>query len=194
MALIARLELRMFCVAALSVVAACGAAVDPDDFGVDRRAAASSRVAARGAGPPDGSLAALTAEVRQLRVAVEDPLEANPRRKRWACTCRRNRAACSKPINSSTPPAESSILRPRRANGPRGPVGGSARPSNSRAVSPETRAEIDDTIKALQFEQARIDRALAASPKPRKRAVSGRCRSEETRWNELISRLEALAR
>jgi chromosome segregation ATPase len=62
----------MFCVAALSVVAACGAAVDPTisaSTDEPQRARESPRAAPD---LPDGSLAALTAEVRQLRVAVEE--------------------------------------------------------------------------------------------------------------------------
>jgi hypothetical protein len=62
---IARLELRMFCVAALSVVAACGAAVDPT-ISASTDEPQRAREPLRAAPDlPDGSLAALTAEVRQ---------------------------------------------------------------------------------------------------------------------------------
>ena len=192
MARIARLELRMFCVAALSVVAACGAAVDPTisaSTDEPQRARESPRAAPD---LPDGSLAALTAEVRQLRVAVEELARSQSETQALGVylSAQQGRlqqadqqlAAARRELDSATAAGEriEAQLADLSAEQPR-------------AVSPEKRAEIADAIKALQFEQVRIARDLQQA-RSRESDLSQVVRSEETRWNELISRLEALAR
>jgi len=189
---IARLELRMFCVAALSVVAACGAAVDPT-ISASTDEPQGARESPRAAPDlPDGSLAALTAEVRQLRVAVEDLARSQSETQALGVylSAQQGRlqqadqqlAAARRELDSAT--AASQRIEAQLAD---------LSAEQPRTVSPEKRAEIDDAIKALQFEQARIDRDLQQARR-RESDLSEVVRSEETRWNELISRLEALAR
>ena len=61
-----------------------------------------------------------------------------------------------------------------------------------RATSADKRAEIEDAIKAMQYEQTRVDRDLQQA-RSRESQLSQVVQSEETRWNELIARLEKLA-
>lgn len=192
MARIARLELRMFCVAALSVVAACGAPVDPTisaSTDEPQRARESLRAASD---LPDGSLAALTAEVRQLRVAVEELARSQSETQALGVylSAQQGRLqqadqqldAARRELDSATAASQRIGVQLENLSA-----------EQPRTLSPEKRAEIEDAIKALQFEQARVDRDLQQA-RSRESDLSQVVRSEETRWNELISRLEALAR
>ena len=60
-------------------------------------------------------------------------------------------------------------------------------------ASPDRRAQIEDGINGLRAEQARIDLQLQAA-RSRENDLSRVVQSEETRFNELIARLEQLAR
>ena len=62
-----------------------------------------------------------------------------------------------------------------------------------RATSADRRTQIEEAITGLKYEQARLDRELQQA-RSRENELSRAVQSEETRWNELIARLEALAR
>ena len=192
MALIARLELRMFCVAALSVVAACGAAVDPTisaSTDEPQRARESPRAAPD---LPDGSLAALTAEVRQLRVAVEELARSQTETQALGVylSAQQDRlqqadqqlAAARRELDSAA--AAKDDLEAQLAD---------MVAQQSRATSPDVRNELGDAIKGLQFEQGRVEATLHQA-RSRADELSRVVRSEEDRWNDLVGRLEALAR
>ena len=192
MALIARLELRMFCVAALSAVAACGAAVDPTISATadePQRARESPRAAPD---LPDGSLAALTAEVRQLRVAVEELARSQTETQALGVylSAQQDRlqqadqqlAAARRELDSAA--AAKDDLEVQLAD---------MVAQQSRATSPDVRNELGDAIKGLQFEQGRVEATLHQA-RSRADELSRVVRSEEDRWNDLVGRLEALAR
>jgi chromosome segregation ATPase len=60
-------------------------------------------------------------------------------------------------------------------------------------VPQDRRTQIEDAINGFRAEQARIDLELQQS-RSRENDLSRLVQSEETRWNELIARLERLAR
>jgi len=140
----------------------------------------------------DGSLAALTAEVRQLRGAVEDLARSQTRTQALGVylSAQQGRlqqadaqlAAARQELDSATAVRDKieAQLTELLAAQPR-------------ATLPEKRAEIEDAIKGMQSEQVRVDRTLQQAQR-RESDLSEALRSEETRWNELIARLEALAR
>jgi len=188
----ARLELRMFCVAALSVVAACGAAVDPTisaSTDEPQRAREAPRAAAD---LPDGSLAALTAEVRQLRVAVEELARSQTETQALGVYLSAQQgklheadqqlAAVREQLDSSS--AERQNIEERLT---------ALMAEQASTTSSGKRAEIEDAINDFRREQGRLDRQLQQA-RSRESELVQVVRSEETRWNDLIVRLEALAR
>jgi len=186
------LGLRLVCAAALLAVAACGAAVDPataTSAYEPQQARESPREAS--ALPGDGSLAALTAEVRQLRLAVEELarsqsetqalgayLSAQGSRMQLAD---QQLAAVRDQIDSST--AVRQDLETRLAS----------LLADQARTSPDRRAQVEDAVNGLRAEQARIDLQLQEA-RSRENDLSRVAQSEQTRFNELISRLEQLAR
>lgn len=60
-------------------------------------------------------------------------------------------------------------------------------------VPPDRRAQLEDAINGVRSEQTRIDRELQQA-RSRENDLSRVVQSEETRFNELITRLEQLAR
>ena len=174
------------CAAALSALAACGANVDPP--------IAASVDEPRRAAPdlPDGSLGALTAEVRQLRLAVENLARSQTETQALGVylSAQQGRleqadqqlAAARRELDAAT--AARDRIEAQLAD---------LLAEQPRATLPQKRAEIDDAIKAMQSEQGRVDRELQQA-RSRENDLSQALRSEETRWNDLIVRLEALAR
>jgi chromosome segregation ATPase len=181
-----KLGVRLACLVALSAVAGCSADVDP--------AISTSIDEPRRAAPdlPEGSLAALTAEVRQLRLAVENLARSQTETQALGVylSAQQGRlqqadqqlAAARRELDSATAARDriEAQLTDLLAAQPR-------------ATLPEKRAEIDDAIKGMQSQQARVDRELQQA-QSRENDLSQALRSEETRWNDLIARLEALTR
>ena len=135
-------------------------------------------------------MAALTAEVRQLRLAVEELARSQSETQALTVylSAQQSRmqqadqqlAAVREQIDSST--AERQNLETRLTN-----------LSAERArVPPDRRAQIEDAINDLRAEQARIDLQLQQA-RSRENDLSRAVQSEETRFNELIARLEKLA-
>lgn len=183
--------LRLICVAVLSAVAGCAGQDDPT-------------IPALADGPPpvrespndgparaDGSLAALTAEVRQLRLAVEEMARSQSETQALTVylSAQQSRmqqadqqlAAVRREIDSGN--AARQDLEARLTN---------LLAEQSR-VPPDQRAQIEDAINGFRAEQARIDLGLQQA-RSRENDLSRVVQSEETRWNELIARLERLAR
>ena len=156
---VVELGLRLVCAAALSAVAACGAAVDPapaTSADEPQQARGSPREAP--ALPGEASLAALTAEVRQLRLAVEELarsqsetqalgvyLSAQQTRMQQAD---QQLAAVREQIDSSTAVRQDLETRLARML------------ADQARASPDRRAQIEDGVNSLRAEQARIDLQL----------------------------------
>jgi hypothetical protein len=187
-----KLGARWSCAVALTAIAACGGQNEPVTFASPdepQRARESPRDAPSLA---DGSLAALTAEVRQLRLAVEELARSQTQTQALGVylSAQQSRlqqadqqyAVARRELDSATAARDriEAQLTDVLAEAPR-------------ATSAERRAELDQAIEALKFEQARVDRELQQA-RNRENDLSRELQSEETRWNDLILRLEALAR
>jgi len=183
--------LRLIGVAALSAMAGCAGQDDP---AIATRANEPPPVRESPSEAPiqaDGSLAALTAEVRQLRLAVEEMARSQSETQALAVylsaqqsrmqQADRELAAARSEIDSKT--AARQDLEVRLTN---------LLAEQSR-VPPDQRAQIEDAINGFRAEQARIDLELQQA-RGRENDLSRVAQSEETRWNELIARLEKLAR
>lgn len=187
-----KLGVRWSCAVALTALAACGVRNEPAISAAadePRRARESPRDAPAFA---DGSLAALTGEVRQLRLAVEDLarsqtetqalgvyLSAQQTRMQQAD---QQLAVARRELESAT--AARDDVEARLAD---------VLAEQPRATSADRRTQIEEAITGLKYEQARLDRELQQA-RSRENELSRAVQSEETRWNELIARLEALAR
>jgi chromosome segregation ATPase len=187
-----KIVLRPFCVVALSAVAACGASVDSAiaTSADEERARESPREAP--ALPGDGSLAALTAEVRQLRLAVEELARSQSETQALGMylSAQQGRleqadqqlAAVREQIESSS--GERQNIEERLT---------ALLTEQASTTSSAKRADIEGAVNDFRREQGRIDRQLQQA-RSRESELVQELRSEETRWNELIARLEALAR
>jgi len=183
--------LRLICVAVLSAVAACTAEDNPaipalaDQPQPTRESASEAPIRA------DGSLAALTAEVRQLRLAVEELARSQSETQALTVylSAQQTRmeqadqqlAAVRELVASSTAVRQDLETRLARLQ------------ADQARASPDRRAQIEDAINELRSEQARIDLQLQEA-RGRENDLSRTVQSEETRFNELITRLEQLAR
>jgi chromosome segregation ATPase len=140
----------------------------------------------------DGSLGALTAEVRQLRLAVEELARSQTETQALAVylSAQQSRLQqADEQLAGARRDVDSAASARQRIEAELTDL----LAAQSRATSPDKRTEIEDAIKALQFEQTRVDRDLQQA-RNRESELSRVVQSEETRWNELTSRLEALTR
>ena len=132
----------------------------------------------------------MTAEVRQLRLAVEEMARSQSETQALtvylsAQQSRMQQAdqqlvAVRREIDSGT--AARQDIEGRLAN---------LLAEQSR-VPPDQRAQIEDAVNGFRAEQARIDLELQQA-RSRENDLTRVVQSEETRWNELIARLEKLA-
>jgi len=139
----------------------------------------------------DSSLAALTAEVRQLRLAVQDLTRSQSETQALglSLTAQQSRlqdadqrlAALRDEIVSATAVKED--LEARLAD---------LLVRQAREPSLERRAEIEGQVNDYRREQARVDRQLQQA-RGRENDLSREVQSEKTRWNDLMARLEQLA-
>jgi chromosome segregation ATPase len=185
----------LLCAVVLANAAACAA---PDEPRIPASADEPQQVReARGAvlatpAEQDGSLAQLTAEVRQLRLAIEEmartqtetrALDASlsTQQSRMLQTEQRLEAA-RRGINTTGSRLEG--IEARLA---------SLRTERSRATAPDERAGFDEAIRGFEGEREDAARELQRV-RGQEEELSRRLQSEEARWNDLIARLEALAR
>lgn len=184
------LGVRWSCALAVAALAACGGQNEPAILAAadePQRARESPREAPS---MPDGSLAALTAEVRQLRLAVEELARSQTETQALGVylSAQQGRmqqadqqlAAVRREIDLAT--AARQDIEGRLAN---------LLAEQSRVPS-DRRAQIENAINDFRAEQARIDLELQRA-RSRENDLSRVAQSEETRWNDLIARLEALA-
>jgi chromosome segregation ATPase len=180
--------LRLICVAVLLAVAACTFQDDPAIPALaDEERPSPSEAPARA----DGSLAALTAEIRQLRLAVEEMARSQSETQALTVylSAQQSRmqladqqlAAVREQVASSTAVRQDLETRLARML------------ADQARAAPDRRAQIEDVINELRAEQARIDLQLQEA-RSRENDLSRAVQSEETRFNELITRLEQLAR
>jgi chromosome segregation ATPase len=183
----------LVCVVALLVVAACGAAIDPataTSADEPQQARESPREAP--ALPGDGSLAALTAEVRQLRLAVEELGRSQSETQALGVYLSAQQGRLQQADQQLSAVREelasSSTERQNIEDRLTGLLAAQAS-----ATSSDERAKLEDAISDFRREQERLDRQLQQA-RSRESELVQVVRSEESRWNDLIARLEALTR
>ena len=184
-------SLRFLCVTCLPVLAACAAQDNPASFSLEPQQDRDPPVEAQRL-EGDGSLAALTAEVRQLRLAVEELARSQSESQALGVylSAQQSRLKLAdeqlvnarEQIESST--AQREDLEARLAE---------LLLEQSSAPSAQRRAQLEARINDFRSEQARIDRQLQQA-RSRENEVSRTLQSEEARFNDLIARLEKLAR
>jgi chromosome segregation ATPase len=185
---------RLLCAIALANSAACVASDEPR---IPASADEPQRIREPRAavlatpGEQDGSLAQLTAEVRQLRLAIEEMARSQTE---------------ARALDASLSTQQSRMLQTEQGlEAARRGVGTAAsrlegiearlaslRTERSRATAPDARAELDETIRGFEGEREDAARELQRV-RTREEQLSRRLQTEETRWNDLIARLEALA-
>ena len=183
--------LRPICVAVLSAVGACTTQEDPAVSALAAQPQPTRESPSEAPARADGSLAALTSEVRQLRLAVEELARSQSETQALTVylSAQQSRmqqadqqlAAVRDQIASTTAVRQDLETRLARllADQPR--------------ASPDRRAQLEDAINDVRSEQVRIDLQLQEA-RSRENDLSRVVQSEETRFNELINRLEQLAR
>ena len=186
------LGLRFVCAVALSAVAACGGVVDPaTSASTNEPQPIREPPRAAASGVADGSLAALTAEVRQLRAAVEDLARSQSETQALGVhlSVQQGRvqqidqqlAALRREIDSATAAKQ----------GIDGQIPNLL--AEQARMAPDQRGGMEAMLNGLRAEQTRLDLELQHF-RSRESELSQTLRSEEARWNALIKRLEALAR
>jgi chromosome segregation ATPase len=180
-----KLGARWSCAVALAALAACGVQNEPATS-----AAADEPRAAPAFG--DGSLAALTGEVRQLRLAVEELARSQTETQALGVylSAQQTRlqqadqqlAVARRELEAAT--AARDDIEARLAD---------VLAEQPRATSADRRTQLDEAIAGLKYEQARLERELQQA-RSRENDLSRALQSEESRWNDLIARLESLAR
>ena len=138
----------------------------------------------------DGSLAALTADLRQLRTAVEQLARSQTQTQALGAylSVQQSRTlqaanrldAVQKDLDSAA--VRSQEIERRLA---------SMTSELSRANEPRVRAALEDQIRVFKAEEQGIDRQLQLA-RSREGELSQALQLEESRWNDLISRLEQL--
>jgi chromosome segregation ATPase len=141
---------------------------------------------------PDGSLAALTAEVRQLRLAVEELARSQSETQALGVYLSAQQSRMQQvdaQLALSRRELDTAILARQDLEAQSADL----LAAQARATSPEERARLQDAMAGVKYEQAHLDRELQQA-RSRENDLSRALQSEETRWNDLIARLEALAR
>ena len=138
----------------------------------------------------DGSLTALTAELRQLRVAVEELGRSQTQTQALAVylSVQQSRIvqvanrldAAQKDVDSAT--LRSQDVETRLAN---------LTDELPRATEPQRRAALQDGIRGMKAEERHLDLELQQA-RGRESELSQGMQLEVSRWNDLISRLEQL--
>src|SRR5262245_36712770 len=139
---------------------------------------------------PDGSLAALTSEVRQLRVAVEELTRSQTQTQALGVylSVQQSRILqMATRLDSAQKELDAATVRSREIASQLENI-----QTELRGIAePQRRALLEDLIQQLKAEQQRVALQEQQS-RSREGELSKALQIEETRWNELISRLEQL--
>jgi chromosome segregation ATPase len=140
---------------------------------------------------PDGSLAALTAEVRQLRAAVEKLARSQTETQALAAylSAQQSRMAqTAQQLDAARKELDSANARSRDVEARLGDISAALAGTADR----DERARLDDGMRGFKAEQSRVALELEQA-RTRESDLSGQLQAEERRWNELISRIEQLS-
>ena len=187
-------KLRFSCLGLSMLCAACTPREQPAPTGsVNDREPTLTIPRAREAtvAASDGSLAALTAEVRELRVAVEQLGRTQTQTQALGVylSAQQTRIAqAEQRLDAARTELDTADSRNRELET------GIARMSEdlASATDRDQRARLDEGIRNFKAEQSRLVAQLEQA-RNRERDLAGELQVEERRWNELITRIERLA-
>jgi DNA repair exonuclease SbcCD ATPase subunit len=140
--------------------------------------------------PTDGSFAALTSEVRQLRVAVEESTRSQTQTQALAVylSVQQSRIlAIATRLDEARKELDSAATRSREVASELESI----RTDLLRVTEPQRHAALEDLDKQLKGEQQRAV-FQEQQARIRQNELSQALQIEETRWTDLISRLEQL--
>ena len=138
----------------------------------------------------DGSLAALTAELRQLRVAVEQLTRSQTQTQALGVylSAQQSRIVqVAGRLDSAQKDLDSASLRAQQMQSRLAVFSTELQ----RVVEPQKRDALEDGLRATRAEQRVLEFELQQA-RSRESALSQALQVEESRWNELISRLQQL--
>ena len=184
-------RVRLSCLAVVVFAAACVPPGDPNDSRVAERVArpaTPAMPAERIAG--DESLAALTAEVRQLRIAVEELARSQTETQALGITLSAQQARIQQ-IRQQLDAVRGGIAATgMMTQGFDGRLAG-LRDELSRATDRQQRAGIEDAIRAFEADQSQRELELQQA-RSHENDLSRALALEEGRWNDTLARMEQL--
>ena len=141
---------------------------------------------------PNGSLAALTAEIRQLRVAVEESTRSQTQTQALGVYLSVQQSRIlqgATRLESARKELDAVSLRSREIASQLENLQGEI----IRVTEPQRRAQLEDANQQLKFEQRRVAEQEQQA-RAREAELSLALQVEESRWTDLITRLEQLIR
>ena len=141
---------------------------------------------------PNGSLAALTAEIRQLRVAVEESTRSQTQTQALGVYLSVQQSRIlqgATRLESARKELDAVSLRSREIASQLENFQGEI----VRVTEPQRRAQLEDANQQLKFEQRRVVEQEQQA-RAREAELSQALQVEESRWTDLITRLEQLIR
>ena len=141
---------------------------------------------------PNGSLAALTAEIRQLRVAVEESTRSQTQTQALGVYLSVQQSRIlqgATRLESARKELDAVSLRSREITSQLENFQGEI----LRVTEPQRRAQLEDANQQLKFEQRRVVEQEQQA-RAREAELSQALQVEESRWTDLITRLEQLIR
>jgi hypothetical protein len=141
---------------------------------------------------PNGSLAALTAEIRQLRVAVEESTRSQTQTQALGVylSVQQSRILqAATRLESARKELDAVSLRSREIASQLENFQGEI----LRVTEPQRRAQLEDANQQLKFEQRHVVEQEQQA-RAREAELSQALQVEESRWTDLITRLEQLIR
>ncbi|HEX5108220.1 MAG TPA: hypothetical protein VFV95_07230 [Vicinamibacterales bacterium] len=140
----------------------------------------------------DGSLAGLTSELRQLRVAVEQLARSQTQTQALGVSLSAQQSRIVQVagrLDSAQKELDSASLRAQEMQSRLV----SMTSELQRAAEPQQRAALEDGVRGIRAEQRVVELELQQA-RSREGELSQMLQTEEARWKDLISRLEQLTR
>jgi chromosome segregation ATPase len=186
-------RVRLSCLAVAAFAAACVPPGAPDDSRVaerETRPAAPPTAAPRIQG--DESMAALTAEIRQLRVAVEELARSQAETQALGMTLSAQQGRIQQLTQQLDAVRGGLAASAMMTQGFDGRLVG-MRDELSRTTDREQRAGLEDAIRAFEAEQSQRELDLQQA-RAHESDLSRELAQEQARWNDTLARMEQLTR
>lgn len=183
---------RLSCLAVVVAAAGCVPPGDPagSRFPDDRATAPASPPIAAPRIEGDESVAALTAEVRQLRLAVEDLARSQAETQTLGMTLSAQQGRILQLTQQLDAVRKEIAAATAGSQGIEAQLAG-YREEISRATAPGRRAAFESSIRGIEVERSRFELELQQA-RSRENDLSRTLVLEEDRWNDTLARMEQL--